>query len=211
MSKDPTIAIRDCLAEIKILHEIAARMTLEMFRMDPIVRRAAAYAIQSISEAVRYLPDDWLADFPTEPWEQIKGIGNRIRHEYFRLDDAILWEIIATDTHALKVVMEAMLVRHEGRGRPVSERPLGHIARINPPWPAARRMGAIIKQSRNRRSRLTRRQNLGSPWRASFCHRRPKSPWGFRALLESAAPSSNAGRRFLPASCRRRLRKTART
>jgi hypothetical protein len=70
MSKDPTIAIRDCLAEIKILHEIAARMTLEMFRMDPIVRRAAAYAIQSISEAVRYLPDDWLADFPTEPWEQ---------------------------------------------------------------------------------------------------------------------------------------------
>jgi uncharacterized protein with HEPN domain len=116
MSKDPTIAIRDCLAEIKILHEIAARMTLEMFRMDPIVRRAAAYAIQSISEAVRYLPDDWLADFPTEPWEQIKGIGNRIRHEYFRLDDAILWEIIATDTHALKVVMEAMLVRHGGEG-----------------------------------------------------------------------------------------------
>jgi uncharacterized protein with HEPN domain len=114
MSKDPTIAIRDCLAEIKILHEIAARMTLEMFRMDPIVRRAAAYAIQSISEAVRHLPDDWLADFPTEPWEQIKGIGNRIRHEYFRLDDAILWEIIATDTHALKTVMEAMLARHMG-------------------------------------------------------------------------------------------------
>jgi uncharacterized protein with HEPN domain len=112
MPKDPTIAVRDCLAEIAILHEIEARTKLQAFRNDPIVRRAAAYAIQTISEAVRHIPDDWLADFPTEPWTQIKGIGNRIRHEYFRIDDAILWEIITTDTHSLKTVMEAMLARH---------------------------------------------------------------------------------------------------
>jgi uncharacterized protein with HEPN domain len=52
MPKDPTIAIRDCLAEIAVLHEIAGRMTLHDFRNDPIARRAAAYAIQAISEAV---------------------------------------------------------------------------------------------------------------------------------------------------------------
>lgn len=114
MAKDPTVAIRDCLAEIAVVHEIAARMTLEAFKSDPIVRRAAAYAIQTISEAIRHIPDDWLADYPTEPWAQIKGIGNRIRHEYFRLDDAILWAIITTDTRALKTVMEAMLARHAG-------------------------------------------------------------------------------------------------
>ena len=62
MPKDPTIAIRDCLAEIAILHEVEGRMTLQAFRSDPIVRRAAAYAIQIISEAVRQIPDDWLAD-----------------------------------------------------------------------------------------------------------------------------------------------------
>ena len=45
MPKDPTIAIRDCLAEIAILHEIEARTTLHAFRNDPIIRRAAAYAI----------------------------------------------------------------------------------------------------------------------------------------------------------------------
>jgi uncharacterized protein with HEPN domain len=68
MPKDPIIAIRDCLAEIAVLHEIAGRMTLQGFRNDPIARRAAAYAIQTISEAVRRLPDDWLADFPTQPY-----------------------------------------------------------------------------------------------------------------------------------------------
>jgi uncharacterized protein with HEPN domain len=89
-------------------------MTVQAFRRDPIARRAAAYAIQTISEAVRHIPDGWLADFPTEPWTQIRGIGNRIRHEYFRIDDAILWEIIATDAPALKTVMKSMLQRHAG-------------------------------------------------------------------------------------------------
>jgi len=114
MTKDPTIAIRDCLAEIAVLHEITAQKTLPEFRSDAVARRAAAYAIQTISEAVRRIPDDWLVDFPTQPWGQIKGIGNRLRHEYFRVDDGILWEIVTTDTHALKTVMETMLARHSG-------------------------------------------------------------------------------------------------
>ena len=112
MSKDPLIAIRDCLTEIEILRQIAARTTLDTFRSDPVARRAAAYAIQTISEAVRRILDDWLAEYPTEPWEQIKAIGNRIRHEYYRLDDAILWEIMTADASALKTVLQKMLTRH---------------------------------------------------------------------------------------------------
>jgi uncharacterized protein with HEPN domain len=87
MSKDPVIAVRDCLTEIAILHELAERLTLETFRNDAVARRAAAYSIQTISEAVRRIPDEWLAEYPTQPWAQIKAIGNRIRHEYYQLDD----------------------------------------------------------------------------------------------------------------------------
>jgi uncharacterized protein with HEPN domain len=112
MAKDPIIAIRDCLSEIAILHEIANRLTLEAFPADPVARRASAYAIQTISEAVRRIPDAWLADYPSEPWAQIRAIGNRIRHEYHRLDDAILWQIMTVDATALKRVLEEMLARH---------------------------------------------------------------------------------------------------
>lgn len=48
MPKDPTIAIRDCLAEIAVLHEVEMRTTLQAFRNDPIVRRAASYAIPNL-------------------------------------------------------------------------------------------------------------------------------------------------------------------
>jgi uncharacterized protein with HEPN domain len=102
MPKDPTVAVRDCLAEIVVLRDIAAHLSFEAFSHDPITRRAAAYAIQTISEAVRRIPDVWLAEFPTEQWVQIKAIGNRIRHEYYRLDDAILWQIVVTDAPALE-------------------------------------------------------------------------------------------------------------
>jgi uncharacterized protein with HEPN domain len=89
-------------------------MTLDSFRSDPIARRAVAYAIQTISEAVRRVPDDGLADLPTQPWAQIKGIGDRIRHEDFRIDAALLWTIVTTDAPALKAVMESMLQRRAG-------------------------------------------------------------------------------------------------
>src|SRR5262249_29785266 len=112
MPKDPIIAIRDCLSEIAILHDLAGRMTLATLRTDPVARRAAAYSIQTISEAVRRIPDAWLADYPSEPWAQIRAIGNRIRHEYYRLDDAILWQIMTVDAASLKTVMETMLARH---------------------------------------------------------------------------------------------------
>jgi uncharacterized protein with HEPN domain len=67
MAKDPSIAVRDCLAKIAVLHEIAAHLTLEEFRGDPIARRAAAYAIQTVLEAVRHIPAEWLAEYPSQP------------------------------------------------------------------------------------------------------------------------------------------------
>lgn len=71
MRPNPIIAIRDILGEIELLEGIAARMTLQTFMSDPISRYAAAYALQIISEAVRHIPDEWLAEYPTEPWAQI--------------------------------------------------------------------------------------------------------------------------------------------
>lgn len=112
MVKDPIVAIRDCLTEIALLRTIAASKSLEDFSGDPVARRAAAYAIQTISEAVRHIPDEWIADYPTQPWAQIRAIGNRIRHEYFRLDDRILWGIMTADALALEAVLHTMLAKH---------------------------------------------------------------------------------------------------
>jgi uncharacterized protein with HEPN domain len=55
MAKDPTIAVRDCLAEIAILREIATRMTLQAFRNDAIARRAGIGHVIDAGAAYRRL------------------------------------------------------------------------------------------------------------------------------------------------------------
>lgn len=111
MPKDPTIPIRDCLAEIAILHEIAARMTLQAFRSDPIVRRS------------RVRDPDYLGGRAADSGRLARGLPDRAvgadkghRQPYSSRVLSYLWQVITTDTHALKTVMESMLVRHAGEG-----------------------------------------------------------------------------------------------
>ena len=112
MVRDPTIAVRDVIGEINFLLQLVSGKSLQDFERDSLAVRAAAYSIQIISEAVRHIPDDWLAEFPNESWQEIRSTGNKIRHEYFRLDEAILWRIIQLDCPSLKVTTETMLQRH---------------------------------------------------------------------------------------------------
>lgn len=99
------------MRELAFLEGVARTHSLATFKADETAYRAAAYSIQTISEAVRHLPDDWLADYPMLPWAAIRSAGNKIRHEYFRLDDAILWKIVTEDGPALRSAMTGMLAR----------------------------------------------------------------------------------------------------
>lgn len=112
MPHDPVIAMLDIERELIFLAEVARNHTLESFKDDGTAYRASAYSIQTISEAVRHLPDDWLANYAEIPWAAIKSAGNKIRHEYFRLDDVILWKIVTDDGPALRAVLQAMLAKH---------------------------------------------------------------------------------------------------
>ena len=38
--------------------------------------------------------------------------GNKLRHEYQRISDIILWGVITTHSATLKSTIEAMLVKH---------------------------------------------------------------------------------------------------
>ncbi len=81
MAHDPLLRIHDVLREIALLDDIASEHDRASFAGSIIACHAAAYAIQTISEAVRHIPEDWLAAYPDEPWAEIKAVGNKIRHE----------------------------------------------------------------------------------------------------------------------------------
>jgi uncharacterized protein with HEPN domain len=84
-------------------------LTFEQSRESYLHRRTVERAAQIVSEAAKALPPDLLARYDRVPWTSIIGIGNILRHEYQRLDDAQLWEIATVHLPALEPVVEHMI------------------------------------------------------------------------------------------------------
>lgn len=84
-------------------------LTFEQYRASYLHRRTVERAAQIVSEAAKALPRDFLVRYSDVPWTSIIGIGNILRHEYQRLDDAQLWEIATVHLPALEPVVKLMI------------------------------------------------------------------------------------------------------
>ncbi|PKO05755.1 MAG: hypothetical protein CVU41_10035 [Chloroflexi bacterium HGW-Chloroflexi-3] len=68
--------------------------------------RAVAFELSTIGEAVRALSMEIKENFPEIPWGKIQGIRNVLIHEYFRLDEKIIWQTVQIDIPNLKRLLE---------------------------------------------------------------------------------------------------------
>ena len=64
---------------------------------DAVLRNLAV-----IGEAVRALPDEVKARVAEVPWASIAGLRNVVVHEYFRVDRAVIEDVVDRDLAALR-------------------------------------------------------------------------------------------------------------
>jgi uncharacterized protein with HEPN domain len=64
--------------------------------------------IEIISEAARRIPEDMQRSQPQIPWPQIVGIGNILRHEYHRISDTVVWNVVQDHLTPLKNAVMAI-------------------------------------------------------------------------------------------------------
>jgi uncharacterized protein with HEPN domain len=113
-SKSPRLRLLHMRDEIESLSKELAGLSFETYRKSYGLRRTTERAIQIISEASRALPEDFRARHPDAPWADIIAIGNRLRHEYHRIDDRVLWETATVDLPELQPIILRMLSEVEG-------------------------------------------------------------------------------------------------
>jgi len=113
--KDKLIALHDILNEISFLQSIRLRHNFETFKESSTDVRAASYSIMIISEAVRRVPEAWLAEHPETPWHAIRAIGNKLRHEYQRVSEFILWDIISGSSDRLESAIKMILEKQNNK------------------------------------------------------------------------------------------------
>ncbi|MBE0684773.1 MAG: DUF86 domain-containing protein [Anaerolineaceae bacterium] len=88
------------------MHEFTALSNYEAFLDDPRTIRAVAFELTTIGEAVRALPIEIREKYPEIPWGKIQGIRNVLIHEYYRLDEEIIWQTVQEDIPNLIEMLE---------------------------------------------------------------------------------------------------------
>jgi uncharacterized protein with HEPN domain len=70
--------------------------SFDEFSEDEIVFDATVRNLQNIGEAVRCLPEETRALRPDIEWKRIVGLRHLLVHQYFGVDEEIVWNL-ATD------------------------------------------------------------------------------------------------------------------
>ena len=86
-------------------------MAMETYLLDQRTIDAVVRNLEIIGEASNRLSDGARALAPEIEWFKIIGLRHRIVHDYFNIDEEIVWEIANTELEALKLELSALLSR----------------------------------------------------------------------------------------------------
>jgi len=100
------LRIKDMILCCENIQNFTSSSNFDEFLNDPKTIRAVAFELSTLGEAVRALPEDIKNRHSEIPWEKIQGIRNVLIHEYFRLDEEIIWKTVQQDIPNLKSLLE---------------------------------------------------------------------------------------------------------
>ena len=107
--RDWRFRVRDILVGVKAALEYTDGMTFEEFAEDRRTRDAVIRNLMTMGESVRWIPGPIREASPEVPWTTMRGVRNVVVHEYFGVDDRILWDTVALDLPPLVTKLEAVL------------------------------------------------------------------------------------------------------
>lgn len=94
------------LEAIVHVQEYTDGMTFEQVVGTPIVKHAVTYNIQIIGEASYWLTSEFKDSHTLTPWKLIEKTRHILVHDYYQIDNKILWLIIVEDLPPLKEQLE---------------------------------------------------------------------------------------------------------
>lgn len=109
MKRSIVARLHDMLSMIDAAGDMAHERSFSEYKADIQFRLAIERSIEIVSEASRHVPEVARSRFPDIPWPEIASIGNKLRHEYNRVDDLIIWRVATESLPKLRPVILAIL------------------------------------------------------------------------------------------------------
>ena len=97
--------IREAIQDV----EQYASVGRDAFMTDKMRQDALLRKLEIIGEAVKNLSEKSKQRRPEIPWRQIAGMRDRLTHDYFGVDLALVWVTVEKDIPSLKTAVEQLL------------------------------------------------------------------------------------------------------
>jgi uncharacterized protein with HEPN domain len=99
--------LKDILEAIKNIEKYASRGK-KVFERDELIQVWIIHHLQIIGEAASAMSQNFIADYPEIPWQDMSDFRNILVHEYFRVDTEIVWNVITKELPGLKNKVRSM-------------------------------------------------------------------------------------------------------
>lgn len=97
------------LQNITEIETYTANVSIEDFLSNSMMKFASIKQIEIIGEAANYISEETKDKFTDIQWKQIIGLRHILVHEYFGIDDYLIWQIIINDLPDLKEAVAAII------------------------------------------------------------------------------------------------------
>lgn len=85
----------------------------EDFIADDMMYYAVVKNIEILGEASNMLTEEFRQAHPKTLWKQVNGMRNYIVHEYFQVDNNVVWDVITNDLPILEQQIKEYLTEEK--------------------------------------------------------------------------------------------------
>ena len=114
-SRNITI-VRELIKYIIKVKEYCNNIDYDSFAANAQLHEACVFNLFQMGESVNRLDDEFTHDYSKIPWFKIRGLRNRIAHNYEGISIDIIWDIIQNDLeplHAQLLLIETEIIRKD--------------------------------------------------------------------------------------------------
>lgn len=113
MSRRGKLFLEDILECMEKIEQYISGLDFEGFNQNQLIIDAVVRNLEVIGEAARNVPEDVRQIDPKIPWKSMIGLRNILIHEYFGIDEQIVWQIVTVNIRDTKPLIEELLNKYE--------------------------------------------------------------------------------------------------
>lgn len=94
--------IQKIINYIDIVLKYTNNISYDEFKKNSMLVEACVFNLSQIGELVNRLDAEYMTKYPDVTWFKMRGLRNRIVHDYEGINLTLIWEIIDIDIKTLK-------------------------------------------------------------------------------------------------------------